>query len=360
MHFGQINTNREWGGGENQILHLVQALSAMGEQVTLFAHPEGELLRRASDMGFSACALPCRGGRPSVRKTAAAVAQAGIDLLHVHDSGSSDLGAAVGRRLNIPVVLSRRVASSIRRNPFSRMKYSRRNFRAVLAISNTVRDVFLKTSSFPAEDVFVVPSGVDIGELDAVARDYEFRRSFGGQYLVGGVGKLSPKKNWQFLVRVAARMAETDLDIRWLVAGDGGERESLELLADELGVADRVQFMGFRSDALRILKNLDLLFFPSIIEGASVTVRECMVLGTPVVAVDAAGTMESLAGHGRGVADGDVEGAVQGVTELLTNSELRDRCVTGARRYAVEHFTYDRTATGTLAVYRKVLGENDK
>lgn len=355
MHFGQINTNPDWGGGENQILHLVQELSARGEQVTLFAHPDGELLRRAQKNGCQVSPLPMSGGRPSVRQTTKAVSQAGIDLLHVHDSRSGTLGVKVGRKLNIPVVLSRRVASPIRRNLLSRMKYSRRNFAAVLAISNTVKNVFLKTTNFPEKDIFVVPTGVDIGEVDAVARDHKFRKSFGGDYLVGGVGKLSPKKNWQFLVHVAAQMAKTNLDIQWLIAGDGGELESLETLVTEIGIQDRVHFLGFRSDALHILKNLDALFFPSIVEGASVTVRECMVLGTPVVTVDADGTMESLAGHGWGVADGDVETAVKYLTEALTNQAIRDKHVTGARRYAVEHYTYDRTAVGSLAVYRKVL-----
>jgi len=249
------------------------------------------------------------------------------------------------------------VASPLRRNPLSRWKYSRRNFRAVVAISNTVRDVFLRTSRFPADDVYVVPTGVDIGELDAVERDNAFRREFPGRFLVGGVGKLSVKKNWAFLVHVAAAMKATDLDIHWVIAGDGGEREAIELLAKELGVEDSIHLLGFRSDALRILKSLDLLFFPSIVEGASVTVRECMVLGTPVVAVEAAGTMESLAGHGWGVADGDIEGAVAGVAEALTNQPLRDERVSGARRYAVEHYTYDRTVAGTIEVYRKVLAQ---
>ena len=356
MHIGQVNTSPDWGGGENQILHLVQGLVALGERVTLFAHPKGELLRRAEAAGCDVCPLPRSGRKPSVSGTAEAVSQAGVDLLHVHDSRGATLGAAVGRKLDLPVVLSRRVASPLRRNPLSRWKYSRRNFRAVVAISNTVRDVFLRTSRFPADDVFVAPTGVDIGELDAVERDYAFRKEFPGQFLVGGVGKLSVKKNWVFLVRVAARMMATNLDIHWLIAGDGDERDAIELLARELGVEDRIHLLGFRSDALRILKSLDLLFFPSIVEGASVTVRECMVLGTPVVAVDADGTMESLAGHGWGIADGDVEGAAMGVTEALTNQPLRYERVSGARRHAVEHYTYDRTVAGTLEVYRKALG----
>jgi len=355
MHFGQINTNRDWGGGENQILHLMQSLTAMGEKVTLFAHPDGELLRRAQSCGVAVLPLPCRGRRPLLRSSVRVIADAGVDLLHVHDSRSCSLGAYLGRKLKIPVVLSRRIASPVRGNLLSQLKYSRRNFRAVIAISNTVKDVFAATTRFTEDEIFVVPSGVDIGELDAVERDSEFRRSFKGRYIVGGLGKLSPKKNWQFLIRVAAQMLQSGLDIQWLIAGDGDERENLESLAEELGVAERIHFLGFRQDALRILKNLDLLFFPSIMEGASVTVRECMVLGTPVVAVDAAGTMESLAGYGTGVADGDVAAAAEAVRAALTDSSLRDRYITGARRYAVEHYTYDRTASGTLAVYRKIL-----
>ena len=361
MHVGQINTNREWGGGENQVLHLVQALHERGVKVTLLAHAEGELLRRAQESGLPAAALPVGlGGGVSRARTASLVQELGVDLLHVHDSRGGTLGAWLGRRLGLPVVLSRRVASPLRRNLFSRYKYSRRNFRAVLAISETVRDVFLQGSQFAPEDVYVVPSGVEIGELDAVERDVGWRRSFGGAYLVGGVGKLSVKKNWQFLVRVAARMAQQgDLDIQWIIAGDGDEHDNLVELIRELGVEDRVHLLGFRKDAVRILKSLDVLFFPSLIEGASVTVRECMVLGTPVVAVDAAGTMESLAGHGWGVSAADVDGAVQAVEQALLDTDLRDKHVAGARRYAIEHYTYDRTAIGTLAVYREILGADN-
>lgn len=355
MHIGQINTNRDWGGGEHQILHLAQGLMRHGERVTLFAHSDGELLKRAQAAGCTVCPLP-GGRRFSAVKAAEAIGRSEVDVLHVHDSGSASLGLAVGRGLRLPVVLSRRVASPLRRNPFSRWKYSHRNFRAVIAISNTVRDVFLKTSRFPPEAVYVVPTGVDIGELDAIARDAAFRRQFPGSYLVGGVGKLSAKKNWSFLVRVAAEMAQSGLDVQWVIAGDGPEHGAIAALADELGVADRVHLLGFRTDALRILKSLDALFFPSVVEGASVTVRECMVLGTPVVAVKCDGTMESLAGHGWGVDDGNVAAAVRAVTEALTKPMYRSEHIAGARRYAIEHYDYNRTVAGTLEVYREVLG----
>jgi glycosyltransferase involved in cell wall biosynthesis len=356
MHIGQVNTNRDWGGGENQVFHLVQGLRDRNVQVTLFAHAEGELRRRAAAAGYAVCPVPVRG-RLSVRALTRCVSERGVDLLHVHDSRAATLGAGVGRRLGLPVILSRRVSSPLRRNPLSRMKYTTRNFCAVIAISNTVRDVVLKTSRFPVDRVFVAPTGVDIGELDRVQPDPVLRRECGGQFLVGGVGKLSPKKNWPFLVRVAATLAADGMNIQWVIAGEGGERESIRALAGACGIADRIHLLGFRSDAPRILKSLDLLFFPSRMEGASVTVRECMVLGTPVVAVDAAGTMESLAGHGWGVRDGDVDGAARCVVEALTNQTLRRERIAAARRHAVANYPHSRTVSDTLAVYRTILAQ---
>ncbi len=356
MHIGQINTNRDWGGGENQILHLMQGLQSRGVEVTLFAHPDGVLLKRAQESGCRVCEIPFCGRKPSVRRLSKTISERNVDLLHVHDSGGLSIGGRVGRSLDVPLVLSRRVASPLRRNPLSKLKYSHRNIAAVIAISQTVRNVFLRTSHFPGDAVYVVPTGIDIGELDGVERDQEWRCSLGGDAIVGGVGKLSVKKNWKFLVEVAARMKADGNRIQWVIAGDGDQREMLEAMARELEVDDCLHFLGFRSDALRVLKSLDLLFFPSVMEGASVTVRECMILGTPVVAVNAEGTMESLAGNGWGVENGDVDGAVQCVSEALSNRMLRQERVASARRYAIENYSYDRTVTGTLEVYRKVLG----
>ncbi len=353
MHIGQINTNPEWGGGENQVLQLVRGLEQRGVRVTLFAHAAGELLRRAQACGCHVYPLPA--GRGALRAMEQALVNEGVDLLHVHDSRGAALGARLGRRLRLPVVLSRRVASPLRRNPFSRQKYTRRNFAAVIAISHTVREVFLRTSDFPAGDVYVVPTGVDIRALDAVQPDADWRRSVGRPYVVGGVGKLSVKKNWQFLVRVAARMSEAQETVSWVIAGDGDQHGPLALLIRQLGVQDRVKLLGFRDDASRILKSLDVCFFPSIVEGASVTVRECMALGTPVVAVNAAGTAESLAGHGWLVEDGDVDGAVRAIREALSDGPERNRRVETACLHARECYSYDRTVDGTLDVYRKVL-----
>jgi glycosyltransferase involved in cell wall biosynthesis len=319
--------------------------------VSLFADASGALFRRATEKG-----LPVEGlaGLFGVREIAQRLRGMSPVLLHAHDSGALRLGIRVGGKLGLPVVLSRRVASPLRRNPLSARKYSARRIDAVIAISQTVKDVFIR-GGYPPERVHVVPSGLDIEALLRVESDAALIGRRGEAVVVGGMGKLSRKKNWQFMVRVAAAMKEEADGIRWVLAGDGPERARLEKLAARLGVEDRFEFLGFRPEGARLLKCFDLLFFPSRREGASVTVREAMVLGVPVVAVNAPGSMESLAGHGWSVADDDVEGAVRSVREALFDAGRRQAVIDGARGSALERFSFERTVEGTLAVYGRVI-----
>jgi glycosyltransferase involved in cell wall biosynthesis len=351
LHIAHLNANRDWGGGENQILNLVESLHADGVRTTLIAREGGMLATRAHALELPVVLFSKRGGVVQVAQHCSAL---GIDLLHVHDSASTSIGVKVGRRLDLPVVLSRRVASPLRRNPFSRRKYSPRSLAGVLAISQTVRDVFKRCTNFPDERLFVVPSGVKVGELDAVARDADFRRTYArGTYLVGGVGKLSSKKNWGMLVATAAALGERGMDVNWVIAGDGPEEAALDAMITEHGLQDRIHLLGFREDAKQIIKSLDVLLFPSLMEGASVTVREAMLLGTPVVAVDAAGTMESLDGHGIGIKPGDVSAAADAVHAVLTDTDKRQSMIAGARRSALARFSFPVTVAGTLAAYRR-------
>lgn len=360
-HIIHIHTNREWGGGEYQVLNLVKGLVARGWPVKVFAHHRGELFKRLRAQRLPVAPLP-RGGfldRVTGRRAALRDRVAGLQaaLVHVHDSPATSIGIDVGTQTDIPVVLSRRVASPLRRNVFSRRKYSARALAAVIAISETVKNVFAR-SGYPRDRIHVVPSGLDVAGLETVAPDPEFRRQFKAPFLAGGVGKLSHKKNWQLLVRVAAEVARRGgPEVAWCIAGDGPELDELRDLARRLGVGPRIHFLGFRKDATRVLKSLDVLFFPSLMEGASVTVREAMLLGVPVVAANAAGTVESLAGHGWVVNPHDVEGAARSVIEVLTDATRRNEVCRKARALAAERYSIDVTVEGTVRVYEKVLTE---
>jgi len=359
-HIAHIHTGTGWGGGEYQVLNLLAGLSKRGIQTTLLAHPKGRLIERARERGLFVEPLNnpawLRFCPPGHARLCRHLQKQNVELLHVHDSLSTTIGVRAANRIGAPIVLSRRIASPIRRNLFSKKKYSSKSIDAVIAVSNTVKKVVAR-SGYPGDRIHVVASGLDLESLDKIMPDAQFRRKFEARFLVGGIGTLSVKKNWKMLIEVAGQMMETGKDTHWLLVGDGPERNRLEELAKQLGVSRRIHFLGFQPDAARLLKNFDVLFFPSLREGTPGVVREAMVLGIPVVAVDTPGTMEALGGHGWTVNAGDIPGAVDMVLKILQEPEMCRAACENARQFAIQRFAIQRTVEDTIQVYRTIVNK---
>lgn len=359
VRVAHLHTNREWGGGEHQVLHLARAQKALGLGCVLLTPREGALWGKAKQVGIWTEPLS-----PQTRLSAGAhgsvlnvMREMGINLLHAHDSTATGHGVWLKRHHPAcRLVLSRRIASPLRRNPRSRRKYSSASLDGVLAISETVKRVFCE-SGYPEERVWVAPSGLDLAALSALANRPDSRRETRARPLIGGLGKLSDKKNWTLMVETAAVLKARGRALDWALAGEGPEAGSLRTLAAERGVSDEVTFLGFRHDAQALLCGFDLLFFPSRVEGASVTVREAMALGVPVVAARAAGTMESLDGSGWIIDPDDPEAAADAVEQVLDNADARNERVEAAKAIALSRYSLENMVGATLKGYDRLFEE---
>jgi glycosyltransferase involved in cell wall biosynthesis len=167
--------------------------------------------------------------------------------------------------------------------------------------------------------------------------------SGGGTLEVATAAWLSREKGIDVLVRAVARMRHTDVRVR--VAGDGPERENLERLARELGIAERFEFLGLRDDVGAITSAADVFVHPALWqEACSFTVPEGMASGCAVVASRVGGIPELIV-HGETgllVEPGDVGGLAAALDSLAENPELRRRLAEAARKRFEERFTLQR------------------
>lgn len=168
--------------------------------------------------------------------------------------------------------------------------------------------------------------------------------------------RLFPKNGVEFFVRAMPLIAER-ADVTATVIGDGPERTRLEGLAVELGVGDRIKFLGARPHAeMPKLLSGDLAVFPSLVEATSVAALECMACGLPVAASAVGGLPEIVDDAVGGLfPPGNAQAMADKVLELLSDPRLRERGVT-ARKRVVAQWSNARLVERHLEVYRSLLG----
>lgn len=168
--------------------------------------------------------------------------------------------------------------------------------------------------------------------------------------------RLFEKNGVEYLVRAIPLIAE-EIDVEAILVGDGPERARLESLAVELGVGERVRFMGARDhgDMPGILSSAELAVFPSLMEATSVAALECMACEVPVAASRVGGLPEIVDDQVGGLFEpADPGDLARAVTVLLRRSDLRDLGV-AARRRVVERWSNARLAERHLEIYHQLI-----
>ena len=141
-----------------------------------------------------------------------------------------------------------------------------------------------------------------------------------------GLGRLSPEKGYDVLLRAFARLTARFPDWRVYVFGEGPDRPRLEALRDELGLAGRVEFPGVVAEPTAALRAGDFFVMPSFIEGFSLALCEAMACGLPAVATDCSSGPRSVLRDqydGLLVPTGDDAAMAEAMARLMSNSTLR-------------------------------------
>jgi glycosyltransferase involved in cell wall biosynthesis len=229
---------------------------------------------------------------------------------------------------------------------------------ALIAVSDEVRDDLVRMGVAPAGKFVVIPYGFDLdSRVDRSAATRKRMRAEAEAtddvFVVGWAGRLTAIKRPLDLIRVIEKVDGALL----VLVGDGEDRGATEALARELGVADRVLFLGYRRDLPSWYVAFDAFLLTSANEGAPVVAIESLAAGVPVVATNAGGTRTVVDDGETGLltAIGDVEALAAALDRLRRDSawraELGER---GAVRVR-ERFSIDRMVDDVDRLYARVL-----
>jgi glycosyltransferase involved in cell wall biosynthesis len=167
------------------------------------------------------------------------------------------------------------------------------------------------------------------------------------------VANFHPYKGHRYILEAVSRLKASGRPCTLLLAGEGGERQSLERQAIQLGIDAR--FLGTCEDVRPLLARADVVAHPSLEEGMSNAVMEAMAAGRPVVATSVGGTPELLAGRGLLVPAADSASLAESIGRVLSDHSLAARLADAARNWSSEHLGASAMVDRHIQIYSGLL-----
>jgi glycosyltransferase involved in cell wall biosynthesis len=252
----------------------------------------------------------------------------------------------------VPLVVSSHggdVLGTARRGPEAEAAVRRGFAAARLVLANTAGTA-RRAAALGAAETRVVHLGTDLDEP---------RESDGSPHLVT-VGHLVARKRHADVLRALWLLRDRHPDLRYVIVGEGPERERLAAQATALGLAGRVDFRGQLppAQARAAARGATLFVMPSVDEAFGVAYVEAMAGGVPAIGCIGEDGPEDIAATGPGmvlVPPGDVERFAGELDRLLDDPRSRLDLGRAARATVAEHFTWERCGRETVAAYEDAL-----
>ena len=359
------------GGGPISLLTLVENLNRDRYTAVFMFYAPGKLPERLSFSGEEVHILTRRGMLSQLQivlRFAGLVRRRNIRLVHVN---SLDIRAGIAAKLcGVPLVGHLRVVF-----PFTWVDrlFVRLSTR-VISVSDAVRDIFCEGHRRLRPKFTTIPNAVS---LKGLSRKTDIRSEMDlspTTRLVAAVSRIDPWKGLHTFIQATAGIRSRATNVKFLLLGsaDPDDAESiayerkLRCLVDTLSLSEDFHFLGFRSDALSIIEQIDVLVVSSLVlktktgqktEGFGRVVIEGMALGTPVVATRVGGIPEIIEDGKSGilVPPESPNAMAKAVISLLGDESLRNRIIQGGRQRFLDRYQVDRHIDQIQSLYEQIL-----
>ena len=290
-----------------------------------------------------------------------------IDVVQCHGYGATTFGRAAAMVRGIPNVLHEH--ANLTDTPWFQKipdKFFDRYTDIAIAVSESTRQFCVGARQLSPERVKKVFLGAPLDEFQPYSADErrDARRRLGfddDAEVFGTVTRLHESKGNRYFVEAATKVAAKRPHARFAIVGEGPLQPELEAQAKELGMAERVHFLGFQKDVAGCFASFDVAVFPSLWEGTPLTVFECMAMARPVLSTDVDGLREVLVTDANAlvVPPRDSEALAAGMLQLLEDDALRERLSASAletsKRFGIQTFvdTMERLYDVLVEGYRR-------
>ncbi len=350
----QIITPRRYSGAERAMTYLSESLAKRGHRVVVACKHNELLLRELDERGVENHVLPIRGklniAAPFVISNFAR--RIGADIIHTHLSTASLWGSLGAKLAGVPCVGDVQWLNHKHWYLFADR---------LTACSHGVRK-HLIGQGLDGERIEVVYNGLDPAQFSGLSDGQAVREELGlrpEQPVIGTIAHFSPRKGHGYLLAAMTQLVKRFDDLCCLLIGEGKDEQHLRRAVGELGLEKHVRFLGYRHDAVELIKAMDVMVLPSLVEGLGIVLIEAGFLGKPAVASDIDGIDEVIVNGETGmlVPPADATALAVGIETLLEDAEWGRELGRQARLRMQRMFSLEAMTDRAEAVYHEVIAE---
>jgi glycosyltransferase involved in cell wall biosynthesis len=364
----------EQGGSERQALQLLRDMHHNGRCRVRLAclQNKGSLRVEAERLGigeiheYALTSFYDLNFLKQLRRLVRFIKENEIDVVHTHCFYTNIFGMAGAFLARVPARITSKGETEGFRTPMQK-RAERLSFRLahrVIANCLVVQDQLIREGVNPKR-IIQHYNGLDLERLKVLSslRREEARAMFGlpnDRRLVTIVANLrNPVKDHPMFLRAAARVRAAVPDSAFVIAGEGELMPSLRQLADDLGIAGDVHFIGRCDDVASLLFASDIGVLSSRAEGFANAILEYMAAGLPVVSTNAGGVREAIVEGETGfiVPTGDHEQMAERIIQILSDNDRAHAMGALGKMIVAETFSSDRHLKNTLELYDELLAK---
>lgn len=282
------------------------------------------------------------------------------DIVHFNLSNPlhGQYGMFAARLANVPVQVATLHLPPRKTTPTRRGRFFERQtickLHTLIAVCHASQILMTKHFDMPQSRTTFVYNGIDTCEFDNQATAQTTQSTLPNQITIGTVGRLSPQKGFDLLLKAMAQVIAACPNSQLHIAGEGPQKDDLHALTKQLHLQSHIKWLGMRNDIPSFLKSIQIFVLPSRYESFSISLLEAMAAGLPIVTTHVDGAPEAITNqeHGLLVPSENPQALADALITLIKDPQKRMQLGQAARQRVQTAFSLTQMVHKTEAVYR--------
>lgn len=373
-------TKGNFGGAQKYVFDLATNLPTNKFEVVV-AFGEGEMLqKKLTENGIRTIKIDClerelnyKNDWQSIKKLIAIIKEEEPNIIHLNSSKIGFLGSLAVlylKILNLFGILDLNFTTLFtshgwafnekHRTFWSKLIFYIAHYITILICNNTIA-VSNKTKKditflpFIKNKIKVIYNGIKTKDVENWVESNLIKKDFEDQTLLISLSELHKNKGIDIAIRAISLLPQNILNnIKYVVAGEGEERENLENMAKELNIQEKIIFLGFVENAKSLIPYSDIFIMPSRTENLPFALLEAGSYNKPIIATSVGGIPEIIKDMDNGILvhPEKPKELSEAIKYLIENKEKREHMAHKIKDKIKKNFSFEKTLKETINLYQ--------